>query len=261
MTTRIAQQNLLVGQEASSVDFTPAGESQALTCTVTELVADSVVRMVVINSRGLVQDSLIVNGTGEKKLIIDKTDGAVTVRVEQLQGSGQVQVTDPSGGAVEAADLADNSVTNAKMADSAVDTDELVDLAVETAKIRDLAVTTAKIEDLNVTEGKLALGIGAQSPAIIADPGAAGTITPVAPVTTVAITDVAGERTLADPAFDGQIVIFSGGGGNAPTLVPTTGDWDGTNGTYTFSAAADRVAVIGLGAEWRELGNVDVVAS
>lgn len=158
MATRITQQNLLVGADVSSTAFTPAGESLALTLTVTELVADSVVRMVVINDRTMVQASVIVNGTGAKKIVVGKLDGEVTVRVEQLQGSGQVLVADPTGGAVEEADLADNSVTNAKMATDSVDTDEIVALAVDTAELAALAVTTAKLALLAVDTGQIAAG-------------------------------------------------------------------------------------------------------
>ncbi len=230
MATRITQIDLLVGAESSSVAFTPAGESIALTCTVTELVADSVVRMLVINDRGLVQASVVVNGTGAKKLTIGKLDGTLTVRVEQLQGSGQVTVADPDGGAVETADIADLSVTTPKLADNAVWTAKILDVNVTRAKIALLAVDTGQLEALAVETAKCEVGLlSADAPgrALIADDhfvaasfiaGAGGKFAPdcldatacenvypagAIPVAKVASAPLSLESTTADPG-DGQ---------------------------------------------------------
>lgn len=282
VTNRLASTRLQSGDSTAEVTVTPPGDGLALRLVTTAITERSQASLVVRDSQGRSMGKVICQNGDDKRLRLEAFEsgglvfqvecnlGTVDVQVDELTGHDASFPSSP-GGQAGAADIADDSITLAKMADNSVDTPELVNLAVETAKIALLAVDTGqladgaveavKIENLNVTEGKLALGITAQSPAVIADPTGTGTITPVAAFTTVAMADSAGLRVLADPAFDGQQVALTGGGGNNPTVGPATGDYDTTNAVATFSAAADRLVLIGAGVEWRILANVDVALS
>lgn len=262
VTNRLASTRLQSGESSGEVTVTPPGDGLALRLVTTAITARSQASLVVRDSQGRSMGKVICQDGDDKRLRLEAFEsGALVFEVECNLGTVDIQVDEltghdasfPSspGGQAEEADIADLSISTAKLALLAVDTGQLAVGAVE----------TTKIEDLNVTEGKLALGVTAQSPAVIADPTGTGTITPVAAFTTVAMADSAGTRVLADPAFDGQQVAFSGGGGNSPAVSPTTGDWDTTNAVATFSAAADRFVVVGAGVEWRILANVDVVLS
>ncbi len=260
VTNRLATIRLSNGQEAGPTAITPPGDGLVLRLVTTQIGSSpSQASMSVQDAQGRNMGKVVCQDGDDKRIslegfesgdltfIVECNLGTVDALVDELTETDAILPSSP-GGTLGSAAVADGSITAVKL-----DAD-----AVTTVKILDANVTTAKIADLNVTEGKLALGVTAESPAVIADPTGTGTITPLANFTTVTMADSAGLRVLADPAFSGQVVVIEGGGANDPTLTPETGDWNGTAAVATFGDAADGMSVIGIGAEWRITGNRDV---
>ena len=152
MATRIASQVLTVGEVADATAWTPTPERLTVTFTAVEVTATSVVRCL-IKDPVRVLASTILNGSSTKKLSVEGLETAVTVHMEQLQGSSQLTAADGTGGDITADEIATGAVT--------------------TAEILDLAVTTAKIDTEAVTEAKRD-----GTPIVLADPGDGNAITP-----------------------------------------------------------------------------------
>jgi len=131
-TNLIADTTLVAGQLASA-SVAQSDERVYLEVTVTEVVADSVVRLIVKNAFGLVEKSAVLRGTDTQELEIDGVSSTLSCSVECLSGSATVRLdrmtgqegAEKSGAQAATADIADNAVTNAKIGAAAVDTTEL----------------------------------------------------------------------------------------------------------------------------------------
>lgn len=121
-TNLIASQTLTIGQTARSAAFTPT-EPLTLLVTASEVVA-SQVRVVTYNSFGQDVGSVVLNGTGTRKIFLEGYDSPLTVEIACLRGTAIVQVDQVTGaqaltGQLQTADYADASVTTPKVAPGA----------------------------------------------------------------------------------------------------------------------------------------------
>ena len=243
-TTLLSSVALAVGQQSNTVTVSESDEAVTLQLTAVQVgSASSQCRLVALDALGHVKATILINGSGTEQKTVEDIDSDLSCHVECLAGECRITLSQLSG--------------TEKLGAGAgtVDTADLADGAIETAKLDDDAVTIDKV-------GDDAKGLGVTTTQAVADPGSTGTITPPATGSFNCTLDGgAGARTLADPAFDGQVCLLLGANSDAITVVPATGDYDGTNDTATFGAVADAIVLIGLKTEWRILANLDVALS
>jgi hypothetical protein len=154
MATRLAAQTLAVGSVADATAWTPTGETLSVTFTTVEVTATSVVRALIKDTSRVIA-SAILNGSSTKKLTVTGLETAVTVHMEQLQGSAQITASDGTGGDITADEIATDAVDSAEIAAGAVETAELAAGCLAAS-----AAGRAKFADDFFTAAEFAAGAG-----------------------------------------------------------------------------------------------------
>jgi hypothetical protein len=121
-TNLIASQVLTIGQTAQSAAFSPTSPLTLLV-TATEVVA-SQIRVVTYNSLGQDVGSVVLNGTGTRKIFLEAYDSPLTVEIACLRGTAIIQVDQVTGaqaftGQLQTSDFADAAITVAKLGSGA----------------------------------------------------------------------------------------------------------------------------------------------
>jgi hypothetical protein len=153
--TRIQEQTLTVGESATSVPFTPTGESVSLTFTATQVGSvASQIRAIVRNAQGQVEASSVLNGTESSRILL--IDGTLTVEMSCTLGTAIVTAVESVGGGLLSTDIATDAVTTAKIEDDTVAAADFANGAVTAAKlVVGFEAPTAKLADGAVSSEKL----------------------------------------------------------------------------------------------------------